>query len=127
MSNAVTEGIRVMVRARFLEEQSDPKHSRWVFAYTVQISNEGLTAAQLVRRHWVITDANGEEQHVDGEGVVGKKPLIKPGETAEYSSFCPLGTPHGQMRGSYRMVRPDGTWFEAEVAPFALVVKSLLN
>ena len=126
MSNAVTQGIRVQVTSRYLQEQSQPG-KKWVFMYTVRISNEGEAPAQLISRHWIITDAHGHEEHVRGEGVIGKQPLIQPGETHEYSSFCPLDTPHGAMRGSYRMVRGDGQAFDAEVAPFALVVPGSLN
>ena len=125
MSNAVTQGIRVVVRTRYLEDQSRP--GKYVFAYTVRITNEGKQTSQLVSRHWVISDAHGREEHVEGEGVVGKKPVLLPGETHEYSSFCPLQTSHGSMRGSYRMVRPNGESFEAEIAPFALVIPHALN
>lgn len=126
MSNAVTQGIRIQVRSRYLQEQSQPG-KKWVFMYTVRISNEGEAPAQLMSRHWVITDAHGREEQVRGDGVIGKQPVIKPGETHEYSSYCPLTTPHGAMRGSYRMVRPDGESFDAEIAPFALVVPGSLN
>jgi len=125
MSNAITQGIRVRVRTRFLEEQSRP--GKWVFTYTVQISNEGDVPAQLISRHWVITDAHGQEEHVQGDGVVGRQPHVPPGHTHEYSSFCPLPTPHGSMRGTYKMVRPDGSSFEAVVAPFPLLVPNALN
>jgi ApaG protein len=125
MSNAVTQGIRVRVKSRFIEDQSRP--GKWVFAYTVQISNEGEVAAQLMSRHWIITDAHGREEHVQGDGVVGRQPMIRPGETHEYSSFCPLPTPHGSMRGTYRMTRPDGSSFDATIAPFSLVVPNSLN
>jgi ApaG protein len=125
MSNAITQGIRIRVRARFMEEQSRP--GKWVFAYTVQISNEGEVQAQLLSRHWIITDAHGREEHVQGDGVVGRQPVINPGDTHEYSSFCPLATPHGSMRGTYRMARPDGSSFEATIAPFALVAPNSLN
>jgi len=127
MSDAVTEGIRVQVRSRYLEEQSLPAQGRYLFTYTIRISNEGPEDAQLMARHWVITDAMGHEQHVQGDGVVGRQPYLRPGETTEYSSFCPLPTPHGQMHGSYRMVRPDGSQFDARIAPFALVVPDTLN
>lgn len=127
MSEAVTEGIRVRVRSRYLAEQSEPGRNRFVFAYTVTITNEGTETAQLMSRHWIITDALGREQQVRGDGVVGKQPKLDPGEAAEYSSFCPLETPHGAMRGSYRMVRPDGSHFDAEIAPFALLVPGTLN
>jgi ApaG protein len=125
MSEAVTEGIRVRVRAKYLEEHSEP--GKFVFAYTVTILNEGTLPAQLMSRHWIITDAMGRTEHVRGDGVVGKQPLIKPGEAAEYSSFCPLPTPHGSMQGTYRMVRPDGSSFDAAIAPFALVTPGTLH
>jgi ApaG protein len=126
MSNAVTQGIRVQVKSRYLAEQSQPG-KKWVFVYTIRISNEGEVPAQLMSRHWVITDAHGREEQVRGDGVVGKQPVIKPGETHEYSSYCPLNTAHGAMRGSYRMVRPNGESFDAEIAPFSLVVPGSLN
>jgi ApaG protein len=125
MSEVVTQGIRVRVQVRYLEEHSQP--GRFVFAYTVSISNEADTPAQLVSRHWIITDADGQEEHVRGAGVVGRQPLIEPGETHEYSSFCPLPTPFGAMRGTYRMVRPDGSEFDAVVAPFTLALPHTLN
>lgn len=125
MSDTITQGIRVRIRSSYIEEQLRP--GKWVFAYHVQVSNEGNTPAQLLSRHWIITDAHGREEHVRGDGVIGKQPIIRPGETHEYSSFCPLPTPHGSMRGSYRMVRPDGTSFDASIAPFSLVLPSSLN
>lgn len=127
MSNAVTQGIRVRVSTRFLPDQSQPRLSKYVFTYSVQISNEGEKPAQLLSRHWVITDANGHEEHVRGDGVIGKQPLIRPGETHQYESYCPLTTPHGSMRGTYRMVRPDGSQFDAVVAPFSFVLPGSLN
>ncbi len=122
MSSAVTEGIRVTVQSAFRAERSEPDRGRWLFTYTVRIANEGEAAAQLVARHWIITDANGERQEVEGDGVVGHQPRHAPGERFEYTSFCVLQTPHGSMRGTYRMVRPDGSEFEARIAPFPLVV-----
>lgn len=127
MSEAVTGGIRVRVRSRYLADQSMPRAGQYVFAYTVTISNEGTEPAQLMSRHWIITDANGQEQHVRGDGVVGQQPLIRPGETHEYSSFCPLPTPHGFMLGTYRMVRPGGEEFDAVIAPFTLALPHSLN
>ena len=127
MSEAVTEGIRVQVRATYLEEHSDPRQGKYLFGYTVRIENGGNESAQLIARHWIITDALGRTEEVQGEGVVGKKPQLRPGEATEYSSFCPLPTPHGSMHGSYRMVRPDGSQFDVTIAPFALVVPSTLH
>ena len=119
--------IEVRARTQYLPEQSDIVQGRYVFAYTITIRNTGDTTAQLLSRHWIITDALGHEEQVRGPGVVGKQPHIAPGEAAEYSSFCPLETPHGAMRGSYRMVRPDGSHFDAEIAPFALMLPGSLN
>lgn len=127
MSIAVTQGIRVRVTTRYLAEQSKPKAGKYIFTYTVRIANEGEEPAQLVSRHWIITDANGREEHVRGAGIVGQQPLLRPGQAHEYSSFCPLDTPHGAMRGTYRMVRPDGSEFDAVVAPFTLALPNSLN
>ncbi len=127
MSSAVTEGIHVTVSSAFRPDRSDPDKGRWLFTYTVRIANEGESAAQLLARHWIITDANGEKQEVVGDGVVGHQPRLAPGEQFEYTSFCILETPHGSMRGSYRMVRNDGSTFEASIAPFPLVVPGAVN
>ncbi len=127
MSSAVTEGIRVTVQSAFRPERSEPDKGRWLFTYTVRIANEGGAAAQLVSRHWIITDANGERQEVMGDGVVGHQPHLAPGERFEYTSFCVLQTPHGSMRGTYRMLRADGSQFEARIAPFPLVVPGAVN
>ncbi len=126
MSETVTEGIRVKVRTQYLADRSRDS-GRYVFAYNILIANEGEKPAQLISRHWIITDALGHEEHVEGEGVVGRKPFLKPGEATEYQSFCPLTTPHGSMRGTYRMLRPDGSQFDAVVAPFTLAVPHSLN
>lgn len=127
MSSAVTQGIRVSVKSAFRAERSDPARGRWLFAYTVRVANEGEAPAQLVARHWIITDATGDREEVVGDGVVGQQPRLAPGEEFEYTSFCVLKTPHGSMAGSYRMARPDGSTFEARIAPFALVVPSAVN
>ncbi len=125
MSTAVTQGIQVEVQSAFRPERSEP--GRFLFTYTVRISNRGERAAQLVSRHWIITDATGQRQEVVGDGVVGQQPLLSPGEHFEYTSFCVLETPHGSMRGTYRMQREDGASFDAEIAPFPLVVPGALN
>jgi ApaG protein len=127
VSTAVTEGIRVSVKGAFRPDRSEPATSKWLFTYTVRIANEGQAPAQLVSRRWIITDANGDHEEVVGEGVVGHQPFLSPGEEFEYTSFCVLKTPHGSMRGTYRMVRDDGTGFDAEIAPFPLVVPGTLN
>jgi ApaG protein len=127
MSTALTDGIRITVRSTFRAERSDPERARWLFAYTVRVANEGGSSAQLVARHWIITDAHGEREEVTGEGVVGQQPRLEPGQHFEYTSFCVLATPHGSMRGSYRMVRDDGATFEARIAPFPLLVPGTVN
>jgi ApaG protein len=127
VSSAVTEGIRVTVQSAFRPERSEPDKGRWLFTYTVRIENEGDAPAQLLSRRWIITDANGERQEVVGDGVVGHQPKLGPGERFEYTSFCVLETPHGSMRGTYRMVRGDGSTFDARIAPFPLVVPGAVN
>jgi ApaG protein len=126
-SNAVTDGIRVSVKAVYVPEQSSPRVHRYVFAYTVSISNEGANPAQLRTRHWIITDGDGKVEEVKGPGVVGQQPSLAPGEQFEYTSGCVLKTPRGEMRGSYQMYRPDGTRFDAAIAPFALALPHSLN
>ena len=127
MSTAVTEGIRVTVKSAFRPDRSTPGQGRYLFTYTVRIANEGSRPAKLVSRHWIITDASGEKEEVAGEGVVGRQPHLAPGESFEYTSFCVLKTPLGAMRGTYQMVRDDGSSFHAEIAPFSLAVPSALN
>lgn len=127
MSIAVSQGIRVSVESAYREDQSTPLALRFVFTYTVRISNEGEASAQLKSRHWIITDGNGVTEEVKGDGVVGNQPMLKPGEAFEYTSYCVLKTPHGSMRGTYQMVRTDGTGFNASIAPFSLTVPNALN
>jgi ApaG protein len=127
VSNAITNGIRVTVSSVYVPAQSAPKARRYVFAYTVRISNEGTETAQLKTRHWIITDGNGKVEHVRGPGVVGEQPTLRPGEHFEYTSGCVLETPRGSMEGTYQMVRADGQQFDATIAPFALVLPYSLN
>ena len=124
MSTATTKGIRVTVEADYLPTHSDPASSRYVFAYTVVISNLGAQSAKLETRHWIITDANGRVEEVRGPGVVGETPHLTPGQAFQYTSGCVLETPRGTMHGSYQMVRDDGQHFDAEIAPFVLAVPS---
>lgn len=123
----VTHGIKVEVESRFVPERSSVAEQQYFFAYRIRISNEGATTAQLVSRHWIITNADGEVQEVRGPGVVGEQPVLAPGDTFEYTSFCPLTTAVGSMHGSYTMVTPDGDTFEAEIAPFTLAAPNALN
>lgn len=127
MSVAVTEGIKIVVEPRYIPERSAPDQGYWFFAYRVVIENEGERPAQLVSRHWVITDGTGRVEHVRGPGVVGETPRLEPGEQFEYTSFCPLPTPNGSMRGTYQMVRDDGRSFDAEIEVFSLMASPLLN
>lgn len=127
MSVATTNGIRIEVVSRFLPDRSSPRQRQFLFAYHVTISNVGDEVAQLQSRRWVITDGNGEVQTVDGPGVVGEQPVLEPGTSFEYTSFCPLTTPFGTMQGHYVMIRPSGESFEAEIAPFMLAVPNAVN
>jgi ApaG protein len=127
VSEAVTRGIRIQVRSEYVRERSRPLEGQWFFAYTVVITNEGSETTQLVSRHWVITDATGEVQEVKGPGVIGQQPVLRPGESFEYSSACPLTTPFGSMRGTYQMVTTGGAAFDAEIAPFSLSEPFAIN
>lgn len=127
MSVAITNGIRVAVATRYLEHESEPQQNKYLFAYEITISNEGETQAQLMSRHWIIQDAMNSVDEVQGEGVVGKTPTLEPGRSFTYTSYCPLRTEWGIMKGTYNMVRPDGEEFEAIIAPFALMSPHLLN
>jgi ApaG protein len=127
MSSALTQGILVTVRSEYIPERSSVSARQFAFAYTVRIANQGAVPAQLRSRHWIITDSNGNEQEVRGDGVVGAQPLIQPGRHFEYTSWCVIATASGTMRGSYSMLRPDGESFEAEIAPFRLGLPPTLN
>jgi ApaG protein len=119
--------IQVQVATSYINDQSEPDADRYVFAYTITISNSGDVAAKLISRHWVITDANGKVQEVSGDGVVGEQPHLNPGEEFRYSSGAVLETPVGAMQGLYRMKADDGFDFDAPIAPFTLAVPGLLN
>lgn len=127
MSDTTTRGIRVQVESFYDEDRSAPQESYFFFAYQVRISNVGREPAQLISREWIITDATGYQQQVQGPGVVGEQPLLAPGESFEYTSFCPLSTPVGSMHGSYRMVLENGESFDAVIAPFSLAVPHSVN
>jgi ApaG protein len=119
-STATTRGIKVEVQSVFVPERSDPDNGQWFYAYRVRIANEGSVTTQLLSRHWVIIDGRGKVEEVRGPGVVGEQPLLRPGESFEYTSGCPLRTAHGSMHGTYQMVTEGGDRFDAEIAPFAL-------
>ena len=117
----------VTVRTKYLPEQSKPDRDEYLFSYTITIRNTGEVPAQLISRHWVITDANNRVQEVSGLGVVGHQPLLKPGEQFEYSSGTPLATPQGSMRGEYFCVAEDGHRFEVKIPEFVLTLPSMLH
>jgi ApaG protein len=127
MSDAVTNDIRVEVLSRHSPENSRPLQDEWVFQYTVRITNQGPETVQLVSRHWIITDAFEHTEEVRGPGVVGEQPVLAPGESFKYSSWCRLKTPTGMMRGEYQMVRGGGNQFDIEIAPFALKARYTVN
>lgn len=119
--------IRVTVKTEFLPTQSNPGQGRYAFAYHITISNEGALGAQLLTRHWIITDGNQHVQEVQGDGVVGERPVLAPGQMYRYSSGAVLQTPVGVMEGRYGMLSADGTRFDAPIAPFRLAVPGALN
>lgn len=119
--------ITVTSRIAYIPEQSDAASGRYVFAYTITIRNTGNVAAQLVSRHWIITDANNERQEVRGLGVVGEQPRLDPDESFEYTSGTAIATPVGTMRGSYQMVAADGMRFDAPIPEFTLSVPRVLH
>ena len=119
--------ISVDVQTTYLDDQSEPRDQRYVFAYTITIRNDGEVAAKLLTRHWIITDANGRVQEVRGDGVVGEQPYLKPGQGFRYSSGAVLETPVGTMQGSYQMVADDGAQFDAPIAAFRLAMPGMLH
>jgi ApaG protein len=119
-SEATTSGIRIRVESFYVPDRSDPEDDAWFFGYRVTIHNEGEDVVQLLARHWVITDGEGRVEEVRGPGVIGEQPWLRPGESFQYVSACPLTTAFGTMQGSYTMVTDAGDRFEAEIAPFAL-------
>jgi ApaG protein len=119
--------ITVSVRTTYIPEQSDEASGRYVFAYTITIANSGTVTAQLISRHWIITDSDNRVQEVRGLGVVGQQPLLRPQESYEYTSGTAIATPVGTMRGSYQMVAEDGMAFEAPIPEFTLSVPRVLH
>ncbi len=119
--------IETEVATGYLADQSEPDAQRFVFAYTITVTNQGSQGAQLIRRHWIITDGEQQVQEVHGEGVVGEQPYIEPGASYRYTSGAILETAVGSMHGSYEMLGEDGTLFDAEIAPFTLAAPNALN
>lgn len=126
-SSCTTEGITVTVDSTFSAEHSRPQASRFFFLYQIRILNEGSEPAQLMHRHWIITDANGDRQEVRGPGVIGETPRLLPGQAFQYVSGCPLTTSFGAMEGSYEMQRDDGSIFRVRIAPFSLALPHAIN
>lgn len=121
------DSIEIKTACRFIPEQSDVEAERYVFAYHITIRNTGSVSAQLMSRHWIITDAEGAVQEVKGAGVVGQQPVLQPGEQFEYTSGCTIASPVGTMKGSYQMVTEDGTHFDAPIAEFTLAMPRTLH
>ncbi|WP_294391246.1 Co2+/Mg2+ efflux protein ApaG [uncultured Sphingomonas sp.] len=119
--SAATGDMVVRVSVSFLPDQSQPEAGRWFWAYHIRLENKGAGEVQLLTRRWIITDGRGERHLVEGEGVVGEQPVIAPGGSYDYVSGCPLDTPNGTMEGSYRMLRGDGTSFDAAIPRFSLI------
>jgi ApaG protein len=126
-SATTTRGIRIEVRSEFLAERSSPRDGSYLFQYDVRISNVGSETAQLISREWIITNADGEVERVKGPGVIGEQPVLPPGGSFEYTSYCPLKTAVGSMHGSYQMVTANGDRFDAVISPFTLAVPNSLN
>lgn len=128
MSDTTTRGIRILVEPRYLPDQSEPDEHHFLFAYHIVIRNEGSETVQLLSRHWVITDGDGDIEEVNGPGVVGFQPVLGPGEEFQYTSGCPLTTPVGTMHGEFNMIVSEtGEAFDAEIAPFTLALPRVLN
>jgi ApaG protein len=127
MSEADMNYIKVDVETRYIEEQSNPEQNYYVFAYTITIQNDGKQSAQLLTRHWVITDSNQKVQEVRGDGVVGEQPMLKPGEQFVYTSGTMLETSVGTMKGSYQMIADDGSHFDATIDEFVLSTPRVLH
>lgn len=127
MTDTPDYALAIDVATRYLDDQSEPEQDRYVFAYTIRILNAGNVPARLLGRHWVITDANGKVEQVDGEGVVGEQPWLQPGEAFQYTSGAVLETDLGTMEGRYEMLADDGTRFDAAIPAFTLTVPRTLH
>jgi ApaG protein len=127
MENNSLYKVQIVAQVKYLAEQSDEADNRFVFSYTITLTNNGESTVQLISRHWVITDANNQVQEVRGQGVVGEQPVLKPGQSFGYTSGTVLSTPVGTMTGSYQMVAEDGTKFDAPIPQFVLSVPRVLH
>ncbi|HVN75550.1 MAG TPA: Co2+/Mg2+ efflux protein ApaG [Thermoanaerobaculaceae bacterium] len=127
MSDTTTLGIRVQVHPAYLPERSAPDRGTYLFAYRIHLTNQSDRTVRLLRRHWVITDGHGHVEEVEGAGVVGETPVLRPGASFDYTSFCPLPTPFGTMHGTYLMRAEDGTQFDVEIGQFTLIAPGAVN
>ncbi len=127
MSDTTTRGVRIEIESSYIPDRSSEPENYFFFAYDVVITNVGDDIVQLVSREWIITNSDGEVERVEGPGVVGKQPLLGPGESFEYTSFCPLNTPVGSMQGAYTMKLENGETFAAEISPFTLATPHGVN
>lgn len=124
----LTEGIRVSVRSKFVPEESSARHLHYVFAYEIEIKNEASDTVQLLKRTWNIIDGLGQKRHVHGDGVIGRQPILKPGESHRYMSGCHFHTPVGRMDGLFHMIRlPHNTEFDVRIPSFSLILPGLNN
>jgi len=127
LSEAITKDIHVKVVLRYGLPRSRPLEDEWIFAYTVRITNQSPETVQLVSRHWIIADGFNRTREVKGPGAVGEQPVLAPGESFKYASWCPLATPTGDMRGAYQMSSAGGNRFDIEIAPFGLKASYQVN
>lgn len=127
MSDRTTRGIQVRVDCEYLEAESSPESGYYFFTYHVTITNHGGEVVRLLHRHWIITNSDGKKEEVHGAGVIGQQPVLRPGESFSYSSYCPLATPVGTMQGSYQMITEEGESFNALIPPFRLAVPGMLH
>jgi len=127
MEEAITEGVHVKVESFYLDLDSKPDEDFYVFAYLVKLKNISQRTVKLLRRHWIITDSNGEINDVKGEGVVGEQPILKPGEEYQYNSGSHLKSPMGTMQGSYIMANAEGIEFEVKIPCFTLAIPGIIN
>ena len=127
MTEKQNHNTEIDIETRYITEQSEPEKERFVFSYTITIRNKGEIPTRLLRRHWIITDGNGNVQEVEGQGVVGEQPYLKPGEGFRYTSGTVLSTPLGSMHGSYKMITDDGREFDATIPTFTLSIPNVLH
>lgn len=127
MSNEPNYNIQVTVITQYIESQSNPEASRFVFSYTILIENKGDIPAKLLSRHWIITDANNQVQEVKGKGVIGEQPYLRPEQSFQYTSGTMIETPVGSMQGTFQMIADDDHHFDAVIEPFSLALPRMLN